>query len=244
MSDVLGALGAFVKRAVVTARLFGQAAWRLFFPKKKSKRAPPPEKSSLQNIDTIECRLAVHDAGHAVAAWCCTAVIDIEIATIEAEQGGYVRWRMPRERHADLWHFLVITLAGVAAEAMVYSRSRSEAVASSDFAFARKYAEQLVGVDLPWRDPGGPTIDFQKIYVKPSPSPEVIGVLKAAYRMARHVIRAHGGDYYRVVSMLLTHRTATQRHVERVLGSRIPMRILSLYETKFLLPRSGSQSKS
>lgn len=208
--------------------------WRLLFGGREHRDTLSRDQESAA-IDTIECRMAVHEAGHAVAAWCCTMTTDVSI-TIEAKHGGLVTWMMHGDGVDVTWHRLVIALAGAAAEAMVYRRSRPEASAKDDFRAAREYAE-AIGVALaPWEDPGGPMISFEKIYAPPL-SPDARKNLEAAYRMARHVIRAHGRDYYRIVSLLLAHRTVTERDVVRILGHRAPIRLLAPFGPRFVLPR-------
>lgn len=214
--------------------LFMLGWWRLLFGGREHRDAPSRD-NQMEAIDTIECRMAVHEAGHAVAAWCCTMVSDVRI-TIEAKHGGQVTWMMHGEGGDVTWHRLVIALAGAAAEAMVYERSRREASSKDDFRAAREYAEALGG-EPPWVDPGGSTLAFEKIYVAPPLLPATRANLEAAYRMARHVIRAHGRDYYRIVSLLLTHRTVREHDVARILGHRAPLRLLAPFGARFVLPR-------
>ena len=209
--------------------------WRILFGGRERRDAPSRD-NQMEAIDTIECRKAVHEAGHAVAAWCCTAATDVRI-TIEASDGGRVDWTMNDSGIDVEWHMLVITLAGAAAEAMVYKRSRREASSKNDFRAAREHAERIGSTDSPWKDPGGPTIAFEKIYHAPPLSTTARANLEAAYRMARHVIRAHGRDYYRIVSLLLTRRTVSERDVVHILGDRAPMRLLKPFGPRFVLPR-------
>src|SRR5277367_6165161 len=63
-------------------------------PKAKSKNARRSRKSDSNNIpiDLPECRAAVHEAGHAITAWSCTIVIDIESAAIKGGE-GHVRYK-------------------------------------------------------------------------------------------------------------------------------------------------------
>jgi hypothetical protein len=209
--------------------------WRLLFGGREHRDAPSRDNQEVA-IDTLECRRAVHEAGHAVAAWCCTAASDVHI-TIEAKDGGKVTWMMHGDSIDVLWHRLVIALAGAAAEAMVYKRSRPEASSASDFQAAREYAELIGRAPAPWGDPGGPTIAFDKIYRASPISTPARANLEAAYRMARRVIRAHGRDYYRIVSLLLTRRTVREHDVVHILGHRGPMRLLAPFGPRFVLPR-------
>ncbi len=210
--------------------------WRLLFGGREHRDAPSRDNQHLDALDTVECRLAVHEAGHAVTAWCCTMVTDVSI-TIEAKGGGgHVTWMMHGDGVDETWHRLVIALAGAAAEAMIYKRSRPENSSKYDFGRAHEYAETIGNAPAPWSDPGGPTISFEKIYASP-PSPAVRKNLESAYRMASHVIRAHGRDFYRLVSLLLAHRTVKEHDVTRILGHRAPIRLLAPFGARFILPR-------
>ncbi|HYX22263.1 MAG TPA: hypothetical protein VFA98_15575, partial [Thermoanaerobaculia bacterium] len=66
------------------------------------------------------------------------------------------------------------------------------------------------------------------------------------FHMARRILRAHGGDFFRLVSALLTMRTAREAHLEPVLGVRRAARLAVLGadvertvlgETKLFKPR-------
>jgi ATP-dependent Zn protease len=175
-------------------------------------------------VDNLECRLAVHEAGHAVIAWCCTIVPSVKVATVEDPMGGMVLYtcREPKEPEAA-WCRAVIALAGVAAEAHVYGRWKtrgSEGDISKALAFVREIGPREVAP--PWMkigEAGSKVPDFGKLFHGG------IGALerermKEAYRMARKIVATHGGDYFRLVSALLAMKTTSEVHLEKILGKR------------------------
>jgi hypothetical protein len=60
--------------------------------------------------------------------------------------------------------------------------------------------------------------------------------------MAHTIVEAHGNDFHRLVSMLLTKKTASVADIEAVLGPRAFVKILSIPVTagwikpSFILP--------
>ena len=179
-------------------------------------------------VDTQECRLAVHEAGHAVAAWCCTLVAEVTLVTIEHKTkewgGGIVNYSFYGIDWMDeRWCKMVISLSGVCAEAMVYSRWRTFG-SQLDLAKALALAESLAAkpIDPPWQRLGsefGPVPDLARAF-KTKPSPAAVENLAEGYRMARRVLRSHGGAFFKVVSMLLAKKSTTRSDVEELLGKR------------------------
>ena len=222
--------GALLVLAAGVLTVLSVVLWRRIFakseipPERGSQGAQPPGITAPAAADTQECRLAVHEAGHAVAGWCCTLVGEVSVATIEDKDGGLVKhtfYAVPGP--AALWCEMVISLAGVAAEAMVYSRWRTKG-SERDLARALGYAEQIGAAGqagLPWDklSPGGKVPDFGKMYGA-RPSPEALENLGEGYRMTRKVLRSHGSGFFKMVSLLLTKRAVTNFDMERVLGKR------------------------
>ena len=88
-------------------------------------REPPPRRPVLWTHDT---RRAVHEAGHAVAAWYCLSVDRVFGVTIEerGDTGGTMSYSI-----RDRWDSTIVAMAGLAAETIVFGKFRSGA-ASSD----------------------------------------------------------------------------------------------------------------
>ena len=202
----------------------------------------PPEKptekrSSGVPIDLPEIRTAIHEAGHAISAWCCTLVINVE--TVVVKDGGheghvrseYFALETPKAR----WCHLVILLSGVAAEAMIYRRGRS-AGSKKDLMTALEHAESIADESPPWKkNVLHRSIDFSKMY-EPRPSPQTIQNLEEGYRMAKHVLCANEARFYRVVSALLAKKSLSKTDLEPLLGSRKKMRFLMPFGPRFVIP--------
>ncbi len=202
--------------------------WRRIFA--EAEIPPEVRVPGAASVDTQECRLAVHEAGHAGAAWCCTLVADVDLATLEHKnkewEGGLVSYSFyGLDWMEDRWCKMVITLSGVAAESMVYSRWRTYG-SGPDLTKALKIAESLASatspVEPPWRRLGvasGPAPNLARAF-KTKPSHAAIENLEEGYRMARRVLRSHGGAFFKIVSMLLAKKSTSQTDIEAVLGKR------------------------
>jgi len=187
----------------------------------------PPEiaGSGTAAVDTPECRLAVHEAGHAVAGWCCTLVGEVSVATIEDKNGGFVRHSYYAIGGPEAeWCEMVISFAGIAAEAMVYSRWRTRG-SEGDLSRVLECAKKIGAegqANLPWDKLGsvdGSVPDFKKMF-KGELAPFVLENLEEGYRMTRCVLRSHGSRFFKMVQLLLTKKAVTRFDMERALGKR------------------------
>jgi hypothetical protein len=97
--------------------------------------------------DTPETRIAVHEAGHLIVLWVCSYVTKIEGASISDQENGIAGVvEAPMRDDAlytddGIWCRLVATLAGVAAEGLVYGGSIGHA---GDVPRARQLVEELL----------------------------------------------------------------------------------------------------
>lgn len=181
--------------------------------------APPP--------DTVENRIAVHEAGHTLAAWLCSHTDNIS-ATVVDPIGGRVNYRISGYEHDEprmAWAALVIDLAGIAAEIAVYGRFHSASV-RGDLSKARDRVRNVSQVELdrlppPYR----PILLFTLMYSPPLTDDEE-RVLGVAYQQAKRLIKSNTSRFYRLVSLLLTFRTATEAQIAIAMGSRVPVLLL------------------
>jgi hypothetical protein len=182
---------------------------------------------------TPELRSAVHEAGHAVALWCCTATEAIRSVHIDAAGGGVLHDTRERSQ-AERWCCLVICLAGVAAEGAAFGSWRS-GEAKRDLLRARELAEQLGETPAPWTV--GPTYG---VIEKPfrALSEGATRALHVGYAMPQRVLRAHCPRFYRLVGSLLHLRHLDRSALAAVLGSRVPIRFFGLCgRADFILDR-------
>lgn len=200
--------------------------------------------ASVWALDTQECRTAVHESGHAIAAWSCSIVHNVSMTTIEAAHGGSVKFSMSLVKTDDAaWCMLVISLAGMAAEAMVYPKSHARA-AQNDLVAARKLSRQLAGSTPPWPSTSlFQVMPFDRMYKEPL-SPAELLVLNHGYRMAKHVLKAHGGTFYKLIALLLKQRSASEEDVKKLLGGRAFVRIVGMMRPTFVLPKPTALTSS
>jgi ATP-dependent Zn protease len=169
----------------------------------------------------------VHEAGHVLAAWLCSHTYDIG-ATVVDPQGGRATYSISghdRDASSIAWASLVIDLAGVAAEIVVFGRFRTGTV-YGDLSSARVHARGIGPVEVdrlppPYR----PVLPFTLMY-SPVLTDDEERVLGAAYQQAKGLVTSNAQRFYRLVALLMTFRTATEAQIGIALGSRIPVLLL------------------
>jgi hypothetical protein len=200
-------------------------------------KKPSPRKPV--HVDLPEIRAAVHEAGHAVAAWCCTIVTRVKVASVGKGGDGRVGFELFLLGSPDArWCQLVIALAGPAAEAMVYKKGRSRE-SNLDLTAALQHAEAIGSAPPPWAAQRGPTFDFDRLYY-PRPSEQARRNLEEGYRMAKCILQKSEHRMYAVTSALLACGSVSEKELSMILGSRTGMRLLLVFGPKFVLPRKAS----
>lgn len=195
----------------------------------------PAPKRPLENIpDTSECRTAIHEAGHAVAAWCCTGVTRVTSAEIDDKKGVVKMMFVIDGSQETAWCRTAIMLAGIAAEMLVFPKTKS-LESQTDLLAARELASTLT-TDPPWSVSVPGTLPFDKLFATPLSDKERLA-LHNAYTMAKYIVIAHGRKYFRIVSMLLAQKNASEADMERVLGNRNFMSVVGIFKTSFVMPR-------
>lgn len=182
-------------------------------------RAQPALPAPWPPADTEPNRIAVHEAGHAIAAWACTACREISI-DCETPTGGQVRYKIRGDEEA-IWCSLVILLAGLAAEIAVFKKAYT-IPARKDLGQARTALDMLRAC----RVNRGVTlmlVPFHTFYVVPLDIYET-EMMNAAYLMAQHLVSTP--RYRRLVDLLLTKKQVTETEMEKVLGLRFPVVLL------------------
>jgi hypothetical protein len=203
-----------------------------------SKRQPDPS-NGIQKFSGNHTRrtvVQIHEAGHVVTAWYCTAVKEISVET-DLPMGGITRVEVIGLQRSDvIWNQIVFKLGGVAAECLVFGKFNS-ASAEGDLLGALEYAEILVrrGQKASPAKTAGRVIPFEKIYVHTIGEAER-DILLAAYVQARDLINARSLEFYRLVSFLIHHNRATESQMETVLGSRAAYRLLGTMGIVYPMP--------
>lgn len=186
-------------------------------------------------IETPFIRAAVHEAGHAVAAWSCTLVREMPEVLVRKEGSGHVQIAyFSLEEPAERWCYLAILLAGAAAETTIFKKGRS-AGAASDLRTALEQARAIGSAPPPWKTiKDGKSIDFARIFREPL-SPEVLGVLVQGYRMSKKLVLRKGRKpFHQTISRLLVSGRVSEKQLEEILGSRFIMRGIAPLGARFV----------
>lgn len=186
-------------------------------------------------------RITLHEAGHAVAAWSCTYVVKVISVSVNAE-GGDCNYATPRNATADAqWCHVVIALAGLAAETAEFPKVRS-GYAMDDLVKARAFAEKCVGTAPPWKDPGGKTLPFAAM-LRPDLSLDEARVLSIGYRMAKHVVAAHGDRVSRLASLVAARGSVDTNEMTQLFGSRVFIGLSGMFRSTFVLPKRAEEEE-
>jgi hypothetical protein len=176
-------------------------------------------------------RASVHEAGHAVAAWLCTAVLavhEVRVGHVRGEPFGHVRLT---ERGSAEWCRLVIVLAGVAADQCIYRAKARSRPYASDLNQARALAAVLSGQAPPW-SVEGPTLPFTSLLEGLSDGERA--VLDVGYRRAAALVRSHRNAVLHVASALAASGEVGQSKLEEMLGSRDMTRAIGATRADFI----------
>ena len=180
-------------------------------------------------MEDEETRTAVHEVGHLLVAWRATRVRAVTVAWLH-ETGGNVRYELyPVDGKRET--SLIIKLAGIAAEMMVFRNFRA-GPSKDDLMEAR---DILGDVDLKWLDPRGhklPTF-FSKTY-EVAPSKEDEHKLQCAYAIAKAILTEHAVVHAHLVSHLLSMKRIDAAHLNQVFGPRGFLKVLANGKTLFL----------
>lgn len=183
--------------------------------------------------------IAIHEAGHAIAAWWCSAAERIENLTITAKNGGGVmNYRAYNSSETDhYWCLLVIVLAGWAADNVISNKFRI-AEADSDLNKAKEFAKLIQSsyklppwiiktVSLPF--------PFQNFY---SVSSNELAILQQAFEFAKFVIVKQKKLHLELVKLLMKRKTINSSEIEELLGNREMIRTSGITQSAFYFPRS------
>ncbi len=210
----------------------------ILFPKQKpivKESSPIPSAAYANRYITI-----VHESGHLLGAWFCTAVTKLNHLEVN-DNGGIVHctyFANPSDPKIN-WTRAVISLCGIAAETHVYKRFRS-GPSRNDLQEAADYVKNMRGHILPAPITDIETsLDFSKIYKDQDLTAGDLYTLTNAYKQARKLIRDREEQFYKLISMASSlaaynNTKVTEKHIEAVLGSRVLIKINGLFNTTFI----------
>lgn len=179
----------------------------------------------------------VHEAGHALAAWHCTAVAEVltvdTMRTADGNRGGHVRnaWLAAAPQPALDWCRLVVALAGIAAEMMVIRRARS-GPASEDLMEAAALCRRIVeagGDEPPWPAPRDRRLAFERAFVEQLTEKE-LRVMRSGYAMARELLGQRATSMARLLALLIERPVVRGDDMHPALGPR-PVASTSMWRT-------------
>lgn len=192
----------------------------------------------------------IHEAGHALVAWHCTAVADVLSVNTkrsgDGALGGHVTnaWLVNAPQPALDWCRLVVSLAGIAAEMMVIRRARS-GPASEDLMSAAALCRSIVqagGVDPPWPAPRDRRLAFERMFIEQL-TEEELRVMRSGYAMARDLLGQRPIALARLLTLLIERPIVRGDDLRPALGPR-PVASTALWRTlssevkaEFSIPR-------
>lgn len=169
----------------------------------------------------VEPYIAIHEAGHLIAAWYCptvTRIYSVRAGTID----GVVLYEVIQTSTAiAMWNDLVISVAGITAQLWVQKSARAgdsenDLVKAADL--VKKLASMCVArVAFPIETSDRDSIT--RMYSRKFTADEA-HLLEAAYLKARTILIRTEPDYYRVVNAIMTGATLDQKTLESLLGKR------------------------
>lgn len=174
-------------------------------------------------------RTAVHESGHTICAWLSAHVTRIEETVLlnDSVFRGRMQFVMTEvDSHTGMWDRIVVLLAGIAAESVVFGTFRSME-ASYDLTSARDLSILLVargrgpepGATLcPWKTPSSQEelFDVSKVFRSIPEGSEEAKILNACYQRAKHIIRDHDDVLRRMAHELFSKKKLTHQDVRRI----------------------------
>ncbi len=175
-------------------------------------------------------RVAIHEAGHVIVAWHCTAVSSVNHIICMASGDGRTYFSVSgmgvSQRH---WCQTVIALSGCAAEKQLLGSARSVS-SSSDLSNALRSVREMTektSNDPPWRISSGSTQNFSFLFREPLAKWEE-RALREGYRKARQLIAVHEHKIRALANTLIMKRRLSSAQISEVLGNRTFVSIFAL----------------
>ena len=191
---------------------------------KKSKIISPDEKKII----------AYHEAGHAVVSWVLEHVDPlVKVSIIPRGKSLGAAWYLPEERQlktaAELFERLSATLAGRAAEAIIFGEVSSgalddlEKVTKEAYMMVAYYGFNVKVGNISFYDSSGMQNAFQKPYSEETGKlidEEVRKLVADAYQNAKDVLTQHQDALKVVAELLLQKEVIFKEDMEKILGKR------------------------
>lgn len=174
-------------------------------------------------------RIAIHEAGHATLCWRSPCIRKIVIAEICEAEGGYDGHVTAHDTLfptvTSSWYMLSVALAGVAAELLVFGKSRM-LQARKDLQLAHKLATDLIaqGQDAdssPWEpEPDIEGLEDMSRAFRTELPDNVKRVLACGYKHARTVLEENRPGLLNLAKSLYHQGQLNHAEVVAILGPR------------------------
>lgn len=187
---------------------------------------------------SVAKHIAVHEAGHLLAAWYCSSVVEIVEAVAEDTKGGVLYSFLVTGSAIDLWNQLVISLAGITAELMHVKVARATS-SREDLRRSVELAEVLSEQCNAKRAFPIDTTDNDNItrMFFDNFSPDVRHLLEAAH--LKTILVRTEPLFLRAVSAIMTGAKLNHKTIEGILGPRPTVK----EDGGFVLPKAKEKPK-
>ena len=169
-------------------------------------------------------RAVAHECGHVTAAWLSPIVVEIECVRFEGT-GGETKLIYLNKDTSDVFaERVVIALAGMAGEGLVWGRIRSGGC-DNDLSEAYEFAEKLTRLTTieslrrQWRDSGHSKVNVASMFAQPPPPP-VSETLNLGYRRARSRIINYRAGFDRMCVLAAGKDIVTREEIQSQFGPR------------------------
>lgn len=183
------------------------------------------------NVDLKKFIVHVHESGHLITAWYCSAVWEVEKASIKESR---VTYKIFDIKDPDiLWASTVIALGGIAAEIIVFNKMRSSG-ASQDLKHALARIQALLSMNPKYKEKEKvlQTINFNKIFYGGLTKKEN-HLMKLAYTQSKQTILKHEKEFYKSISALIHFESLDTAQLTTLLTTRTPLKIISSFTYRF-----------
>ena len=186
-----------------------------------------PTNKKIKMKHNIETQTAVHEAGHVIVAYCCSAVKNIVSVSIvpdlNKKDSGitHIEFNSPPN-----WCDVIIALSGMVGEIITYGTCSYGAI-EKDLIMAKRITKKLLLRKVPFTFdvPASQSVKF--IGAFEDVEPEEAMMLEISYRMARHIIVSQQDKFHRLIALLLHHKICNESQLSSVLGSRIHLKLIT-----------------
>lgn len=204
----------------------------LYFSRKINKKPAANDKDIFE-----EYRTAIHESGHAVCAHSCTNIKDIKSVQDFGNGSGYIKYSFHSLDSVEDWFSeVVISLAGITAETIVFGNGRTSH-SEVDLNKALRFAQSISFKESNFIPPlaKDTVIDFSKYYYDHVNLTEhQKQILTSAYYTAKEIIKSHGPKFYELATFVQRNKIAYNSDVDRILGTRLMISFLGNFKTTFI----------